>query len=217
MVMGHVRTRYRRDGTARYTAYFWDVRGRECSAGTFAAKKDAARAWRRAEARAREGRFVDVRSVLPPFRRYVTQVWLPNHRMEANTRQSYTDVIEKYLLPEFGPMRMVEIWPSQVRSFLRRLAEAGASAEKLQRCKTVLSSIFTTAANDHVVFVHPCGGVRTPPVPVKPLTILTPAEFDAIAAALPDEQSRLLAEVAIQAGLRWGELIELRLGSGGSR
>jgi integrase len=26
---------------------------------------------------------------------------------------------------------------------------------------------------------------------------------------LPDEQSRLLAEVAIQAGLRWGELIEL--------
>jgi integrase len=29
---------------------------------------------------------------------------------------------------------------------------------------------------------------------------------------LPDEQWRLLAEVAIGGGLRWGELVELRLG-----
>ena len=36
-----------------------------------------------------------------------------------------------------------------------------------------------------------------------------PAEFEAIV-AVARQQSRLLAEVAIQAGLRWGELIEFR-------
>ncbi|MEV5754678.1 tyrosine-type recombinase/integrase [Actinoallomurus sp. NPDC052308] len=140
------------------------------------------------------------------------EVWLVNHRMEANTRQGCTSVIKGYLLPEFGGMRMIEILPSHVRDFLRRLTDSGRSATTVQRCKTVLSSIFTTALNDQVIFLHPCSGVAAPPVPAKPLKIVTPAEFEAIVAALPDEQSRLLAEVAIEGGLRWGELVELRLG-----
>ncbi|MCW2862455.1 MAG: integrase family protein, partial [Actinoallomurus sp.] len=210
--MGYVRTRYRRDGCPRHTAYYWDVRGRERSAGTFALKKDAVRAWRRAEARTGEGRFIDLRSGRQSFARYVAQVWLVDHRMEANTRQGHTSVINRYLLPEFGAMRMIEILPSHVRDFLRRLTEGGRSATTVQRCKTVLSSIFTTALNDQVIFLHPCSGVAVPPVPVRPLRIITPPEFEAIMAALPDEQARLLAEVAIQAGLRWGELVELRVG-----
>ncbi|MEU5884999.1 N-terminal phage integrase SAM-like domain-containing protein [Spirillospora sp. NPDC047279] len=90
------------------------------------------------------------------FARYVMGEWLPNHRMETNTRQSYTGMIERYLLPEFGPMRMAEILPSHVRNFLSHLSGEGRSAGTVQRCRTVLSSIFTTALNDRVVFVHPC-------------------------------------------------------------
>lgn len=168
--MGYVRTWYRRDGCPRYTAYYWDVRGRERSAGTYAAKQDAVR------------------------------------------RQGYTTVIERYSLPEFGTMRMSEVLPSHVRAFLHRLTVDGRSATTAQRCKTVLSSIFTTALNDQVIFLHPCSGVAAPPVPSRPLRIVTPAEFESIVAALPGEQWRLLAEVAIGGGLRWGELVELRLG-----
>jgi integrase len=212
MGVGYVRTRYRKDGCPRHTAYYWDVRSRERSAGTFAMKQEAVRAWRSAEARTREGRFVDLRSGRQSFARYVSTVWLVNHRMEANTRQGYTSVIELYLLPEFGAMRMSEILPSHVRDFLRRLTDGGKSATTVQRCKTVLSSVFTTALNDQVIFLHPCSGVTAPPAPRRPLRIVTPAEFDAIVEALPDEQSRLLAEVAIEGGLRWGELVELRMG-----
>jgi integrase len=124
----------------------------------------------------------------------------------------YTAVVERYLLPEFAAMRMSEILPSHVRVFLRRLTDAGRSAMTVQRCRTVLSSIFTTALNDQVIFLHPCRGVAAPPVTQKPLRIVTPTEFASIVAALPGEQWRLLAEVAIGGGLRWGELVELRLG-----
>ena len=40
--------------------------------------------------------------------------------------------------------------------------------------KTILSAIFTTALNDQVVRLHPCGGVKTPTVARKPRIIVTP-------------------------------------------
>jgi integrase len=49
-------------------------------------------------------------------------------------------------------------------------------------------------------------------VPRKEFRIVTPEQFDAIYAALPDEESKLLVETAIDSGLRWGELTELRVG-----
>jgi hypothetical protein len=58
--MGYSRNRPGQDGKPRYTAYYWDLRGRECSAGTFRRKKDADRAWQAAEARVAEGRATDL-------------------------------------------------------------------------------------------------------------------------------------------------------------
>jgi integrase len=72
----------------------------------------------------------------------------------------------------------------------------------------MLSAVFTTALNDQVTFLHPCKGVKIPPVPAQPCTILTPEQFAALYERLPDEQSKLLVE---ESGLRWGELTELRV------
>jgi hypothetical protein len=49
--VGYSRKRVGRDGRPRYTAYYWDAKDRERSAGTFPNKKDADRAWQRAEAK----------------------------------------------------------------------------------------------------------------------------------------------------------------------
>jgi integrase len=47
-------------------------------------------------------------------------------------------------------------------------------------------------------------------VPSTPRTIITPEQFDEIYAALPSADAQLLVETAIETGLRWGELSELR-------
>jgi integrase len=62
-----------------------------------------------------------------------------------------------------------------------------------------------------VIFLHPCKGVKTPTVPVKPRVIITPEQFDMIYQALPDPDAQLLVETDIESGLRWGELTELRV------
>jgi integrase len=210
--MGYSRNRPGQDGRPRYTAYYWDLRGRECSAGTFRRKKDADRAWQAAEARVAEGRATDLRRGRQRFGEYVTGTWLPSHVMELSTRQSYTYVIKRYILPEFRPLRMIEIMPGTVRDFVRKMQNDGASPYVVDKARVILSAIFTTALNDQIIFLHPCKGVKVPPAPRKPLVIVTPEQFDAIHRALPDAISQLLVETAIESGLRWGELAELRAG-----
>jgi site-specific recombinase XerD len=143
----------------------------------------------------------NVRSGRQRFARYVLEMWLPNHVMEANTRQGYVRVVERDLLPVFGLMRMNEILSLHVRDFVRWLEELGMSPCTVQRCKTGLSAIFTTALHDRVIFLHPCTGVRVPATPPRPLRMLTPAELDAIVAALPDEEWQLMVEVTIGSGV----------------
>jgi integrase len=189
-----------------------DLKGRQRSAGTFATERQADKAWQRADASIGLGRISDPRRGRQTFQRYVEDSWLPNHEMEVTTRQKYTYSLYRHIMPEFGPMRMVDIMPEHVREWVTKLKYAEVSPANIAANKVILSAIFTTALNDQVTFLHPCKGVKTPPVPVKPRTIITPEQFAELYQALPDPDTKLLVETAIESGLRWGELTELRAG-----
>ncbi|GGU96061.1 hypothetical protein GCM10010182_10770 [Actinomadura cremea] len=209
--MGHSRKRVGKDGKPHYTAYYDDIRGRRRSAGTYTNKKEADKAWQRAESKVAEGRTGEPARGRQRFKTYVEETWLPNHQMEASTREAYTYSIYKHLMPEFGTMRMVDILPEHVRNWITKLKDQGVTPVTIRYNKIILSAIFTTALDDQVTFLHPCRGVKTPPVPRKPLQIITPEQFDDVYHALPAGTFRLLAETEIESGLRWGELSELRV------
>jgi site-specific recombinase XerD len=209
--MGHSYRRLGVHGKPRYAAIYHDARGVRRSAGTFATRREADRAWATAEADAVLGRGRDPRRGRITLTAYVTGVWLPNHQLEHTTRQRYTYQIDKYLIPEFGTMRMSDIAPAQVREWITRLKDQGVSASTIADVKTVLSAIFTTALNDQITAIHPCRGVKTPTVARKPRTIVTPEQFDLIHSALPEQRWQVLVELDVESGLRWGELTELRV------
>lgn len=208
--MGQTRKRVGKDGKPRYTAYYDDIRGQRRSAGTYASKKQAEKAWQRAEVKVSEGRTGEPARGRQRFKDYVEDTWLPNHEMEASTRSGYTYTIYKHIMPEFGPMRMVDILPEHVRAWIAKLKKQGMTPVTIRCTKIILSAIFTTALEDQVTFLHPCRGVKAPPVVRKPLKIVTPEQFDDIYHALPEGTFRLLTETEIESGLRWGELSELR-------
>jgi site-specific recombinase XerD len=208
--MGFVRTRIDGSGTPRYLALYNDVKGRQRSAGTFNTVAQAERAWRRAEDRISEGRLGDASRGRQKFQRYVEETWLPHHQMEARTRENYTYYLRRHILPAFGAMRLIEILPSDVREWVSELQAEGVSPAVIRSCFAVLSAIFSTAFNDQLTQLHPCRGVKTPPVAKKRRAIVTPAEFDQLHAQLPNDAARLLVELDIETGLRWGELTELR-------
>jgi integrase len=210
--MGFAKKRIGRNGKPRYTAVYLDLRGSERSAGTFASERAADRAWQNAEAELRQGRIGDPARGRQRFRKYVEEQWLPNHVLEPTTREKYTYYLGAFILPALGPMRMADIFPEHIREWITQMQREGRSAWTIQYCKSsILSSIFTTALNDQVTYIHPCRGVRIPTVPATVRTIVTPEQFDVIYAALPGADAQLLVETAIESGLRWGELAELRV------
>ena len=124
-VVGYAYKRTGKDGKPRYTAIYVDLRGRRRSAGTFSSQKDANRAWQRAEAKVAEGRAGDPARGRQTFRRYVQNEWLPNHVMEATTREGYTYTIHAHIMDHFGDMKMIEILPSHVREWVGLLQTRG--------------------------------------------------------------------------------------------
>src|SRR5262245_31842122 len=84
-------------------------------------KKEADKRWQRAEARVAEGRSGDPARGRQTFRRYVEKEWLPNHVMEATTREGYTYSIYAHIMDTFGPMRMREVLPGHVREWVTQL------------------------------------------------------------------------------------------------
>jgi integrase len=210
--MGYAKKRVGRNGKPRYTAVYVDLRGSERSAGTFGSERAANQAWQKAEVELRQGRVGDPARGRQTFRKYVETKWLPNHVLEPTTREKYTYYLGAYIFPALGPMRMTDIFPEHIREWISRLQREGRSAWTIQYCKTsILSSIFTTALNDQVTYIQPCRGVKIPTVPASVRTIITPEQFDALYSALPDADAQLLVETAIESGLRWGELTELRV------
>lgn len=114
--MGFSRERAGKGGKPRFIAVCRDLRGRQRSASTYATERQADRAWQRAEAQLELGRVGDPARGRQTFRQYVEETWLPNHEIEASTRQGYT--LYRHIMPEFGPMRMMDILPMHVREWV---------------------------------------------------------------------------------------------------
>jgi len=74
---------------------------------------------------------------------------------------------------------------------------------------TFLHAIFERAVIDQVVPINPCRHTVLPKVVKKPKTAVTPEQFESLLAEIP-EQFRLIVLVAIETGVRWGELAALR-------
>lgn len=126
--------------------------------------------------------------------------------------QGYDFYLEKYLIPEFGATRMIEITPGRVRAFYALMRDAQHGRSTVDKCKTVLCSLFNTAVNDRVVGLHPCRGVVTPPVVQAKLRLLTPPEYARLHAHLRDDYARLMVDALLETGCRRGEFAELRVG-----
>lgn len=148
---------------------------------------------------------------------YVIETWLPNHVMEATTREGYTSEIGTHILPWFGARPIADILPRDVREWvthLRGLRNWDGSprlrASTICGLKNTLSAIFTTALSDQIVSLNPCKGVKTPTVVLAPPPVISSRQFDALYHAIDSADFRLMVEVAIESGLRWGELAELR-------
>jgi site-specific recombinase XerD len=209
--MGRCIERPTSGGQSRYLAMFTDASGERRSAGTFATEREATQAWLDAEAKVRAGKGSFLIRGRMKLREYVEEHWLPNQTIEPTTIAGYTYGLNRYILPVFGEYSLMDIRTADVKQWVTRLKSQGIKPSNRKSIKQALSSVLSSAVDDEYIESNPCFRVRNETIEQKPLKIITPQQFEQFYEALPDAMSKLLVETAIETGMRWSELTELRV------
>ena len=100
-------------------------------------------------------------------------------------------------------------YPNLVQGWVSKAVHDGLSPRSIRKFHTLLHSIFKVAVRDRIITYNPSDGTSLPKVISTRRATITPAQFDALLAAI-SRQHRALLQVGIETGMRWGELAALR-------
>jgi len=151
-------------------------------------------------------------SVAVSFRDY-TSAWLDSRKVKGRglsdrTRGNYQDLLDRFILPTFGPQALHTISREQVDRWYDRTA-VGAPVSR-SRAYSLLRSILNTAVEDEHLPRNPArirgAGRAERTHQVRPATI---QELQVLTEAMPPAY-RLMVQFAAFCALRFGEVTELR-------
>ena len=131
------------------------------------------------------------------------------------TRQEYKRDLERHALPFFGPMKLAEVEPRDVKRFIGQLIGLGLTSSSVRRRMAPLRALFATAVEDGLIRSNPTSRIRIPRSPAdrpddqEPAKALTEQELARLLAETPAEW-RLFVEFLAHTGLRFSEAIGLR-------
>jgi integrase len=194
----------------------WQVRYRDLSGvlhtgpHTFTSKADAARYLAMVEADLYRGAWTD-----PKLGRITLAEWTKRWQqtttnLRPTTRDLYAYLLRRFLLPTFGKAALSSIDVLAVRAWLARLQAEGVSASTRAKAYRLLSRILGAAVEAGYLLRNPCtvkgaGQERAPE-----MRFATVAQVATLADAI-GPRYRALVLLAAYGGLRWGELVGLRV------
>ena len=131
-------------------------------------------------------------------------------KLKASTRRSYREVVNLYVRPHLGHIRLARLTPEDVEKMGRALAEAGKSGNTQRLARTILRRALGQAERRGYVARNVVALTDAPAVKVDERPVLTPEQAKQLFDALHDDRLLPLYVVAIHTGLRQGELFALR-------
>jgi integrase len=194
--------------SGRYQARWQGTDGKDRTAPTTFKTTTSARAWLSGQETDRHrGAYVDPDAGAITLGNYSDEWLNQRHDLAERTVELYRYLLDRHIVPTFGPTALAGITPSSVRSWHARIAKNHpTTAAKAYR---LLSTIMRTAVADRHLLANPCQvkGAAAEKAPERP--VATIAEVQALAEAMPD---RLAVAVLLAAWcqLRRGELLGLR-------
>jgi integrase len=130
--------------------------------------------------------------------------------LRPNTRALHGYLLRRFLLPAFADTALADLDLMVVRSWLAGLEREAVSPDTVAKAYRLLARIMDTAVEAGLLVRNPCSvkGAATERAPE--MRVATVAQVAALAEAI-DPRFRALVLVAAYAGLRWGELVGLRV------
>ena len=208
--MSYTRTKTLKNGSVRHYAVYLGADGRYHEEGGYRTEKAAAKVAAKLELEAARGDWASPMAGRTTFADYVsTYYWPTTEHLEVSTRTAYRYYLDKHFLPRFGKLPMRRIGPTMIQSWVNDASRDGLSARSVVKYHALLHKIFGHAVVHKVIAANPCAHTALPKIVREPKRIITVAQFEAILAKIP-ARYRMMVLLAIETGLRWGELIALR-------
>jgi integrase len=200
-----------------FQAWVWSPRDRRKLYRTFPTYA-AARSWRaEAQSRVRKGA---LRAATDETLREASAAWLDGARdgvirnrsgdpYKPSVLRGYEQSLRLHVLPALGAHKLARIATSDLQALVERWQAAGMQPATIRNAILPLRAIYRRACNRDGLAVNPTTGLELPAVRGRRDRIASPAEAEALIAALP-EHDRAIWATAMYAGLRLGELRALR-------
>lgn len=134
--------------------------------------------------------------------------WLAGYQRRPSTVKQARTHLNK-IRDEFGPVPLAAVRPSQVRSWLARLADEGHATSYLHALHSRLSQVMTDAVHDGLIAQSPCSRRTSPPMGRQRADVATTEQVWSLYEAF-DERRRLAILLGAFAGLSTGEVCGLR-------
>ena len=193
-----------------WRANWRDPAGRK-RAKTFKRKRDAERFVAELETAKNRGLYIDPHAGKVKFADYLPR-WVIGRNDEANTTFRDQGIMRNHIVPRWGQIPLAKVDHTSVQAWIADLSSR-RSAATVRECHRVFSSVMKAAVRDRTIGYNPCEGVRLPPRRRKDTegrTITRDTFIRQLLPAIPDRYRALVA-VAGGTGLRWGEVLGLRL------
>ena len=197
-----------------YRGVYRDAEGRRHRTPTVLSRREARLAAEEQERKVRAGAWLDPAFGRTTLGTYVADHWLPNRGGELNTRASY-ESYWRAIEPRFGSTELRRITTSAVQGWVTEMVAAGITPGTIRSRVVFLQTVLAakrgaSAMRDGFIERNPCWGVSIPTVPSREVQIFEPDEYERLLTAV-DPFWRPLIVVAAETGLRWGELMGLRV------
>ena len=146
------------------------------------------------------------------FRDWVAR-WLDSERVRSlrpHTAARYQQVLEDYLLPDLGALKLADIRPRHIRPVLDSMAVRGRAPRSLNEAKNILSTVFRAALEDEVVETNPVSAVRAKAYRRRPLNTPTTDDMAKLIETAGGTVWEMPLVLAAYLGMRRGEILALQ-------
>ncbi|ROS39379.1 tyrosine-type recombinase/integrase [Amycolatopsis thermoflava] len=176
---------------------------------TFPGKRDAEQWLSVVEAEILRGDWLDPGLARIKFADY-GRAWIKERKVSQRTRDEHDSIWRNHVEPFLGRYQVNQISTEVIRRWRSDLLDTGRSEDRTAKAYRLVRSMFTTAVDDGRIKRNPCRikGADQHRTPERPHASIE--EVYRLADLMP-RRYRFLILLAAFSGLRWGELIALRV------
>jgi len=131
-------------------------------------------------------------------------------KVRPSTLRRYTDLTNLHMVPAIGRIPLERLTPADVRHLLNAKLAAGLSPRSVHHVRSVLRTALHHAERDGLVQRNAAALAESPRVERKEMKSFTPEQARAFQLGIATDPERALYLVALDSGLRQGEILGMR-------